>query len=121
VPISAPPAGIAPIGKPMAVPRSHGFHDRRQSSRVIQTEPLIGLDGRTAADAAGGDAERFTDGKQRHRKGGHLDTVEQVGDAEGEAGLAGLQVDADQAERQADEQRGETTERRSRRRRQRRS
>ena len=33
---SAPPAGMVPMGKPMKVPRSHGFHERRQSSRVIQ-------------------------------------------------------------------------------------
>ena len=26
--ISAPPAGIAPNGNPIAVPRSHGFHER---------------------------------------------------------------------------------------------
>ena len=30
--ISAPPAGIAPNGKPSAVPRSQGFHDRPQSA-----------------------------------------------------------------------------------------
>ena len=41
--ISAPPAGIAPIGKPSAVPRSHGFHERAQSSRVIQIEPCSGM------------------------------------------------------------------------------
>src|SRR5215475_9212165 len=36
--ISAPPAGIAPIGNPMNDPRSHGPHDRCQSSRLIQIE-----------------------------------------------------------------------------------
>jgi hypothetical protein len=40
---SAPPAGRAPIGKPKAVPRSHAFQDRRQSSFVIQSDPLIGM------------------------------------------------------------------------------
>ena len=30
--ISAPPAGMTPNGKPNAVPRSHGFQDRFQSS-----------------------------------------------------------------------------------------
>ncbi len=30
------------MGKPMAVPRSQGFHERRQSSRVSHSEPLIG-------------------------------------------------------------------------------
>src|ERR1700741_2603489 len=36
---SAPPAGSAPNGKPYAVPRSHGFHDRFQSSRPIHGRP----------------------------------------------------------------------------------
>src|SRR3954447_18016433 len=36
---SAPPAGRAPNGNPMAVPRSHGFHDLAQSSRPIQGRP----------------------------------------------------------------------------------
>ena len=26
---SAPPAGMVPIGNPIAVPRSHGLHERR--------------------------------------------------------------------------------------------
>jgi hypothetical protein len=42
VPISAPPAGMAPMGKPMAVPRSQGFHERAQSFAVIQMEPRTG-------------------------------------------------------------------------------
>ena len=42
---SAPPAGIVPMGKPIAVPRSHGRHDRAQSCRVIQERqpPVIGM------------------------------------------------------------------------------
>ena len=33
---------MAPIGKPIAVPRSHGFHERFQSSFVIQLRhPLV--------------------------------------------------------------------------------
>ena len=39
--ISAPPAGMVPNGKPMIVPRIHGFHERFQSSHFIQMEPLI--------------------------------------------------------------------------------
>src|SRR5256885_10903302 len=39
--ISAPPAGRAPIGNPNRVPRSHGAHERFQSSLVIHSEPLI--------------------------------------------------------------------------------
>ena len=37
--ISAPPAGIAPKGKPNAVPRSHGFQDRFQSCLLIHGRP----------------------------------------------------------------------------------
>src|SRR5436309_13050503 len=37
--ISAPPAGIAPNGKPITVPRSQGFQDLRQSSRSIRAAP----------------------------------------------------------------------------------
>lgn len=36
---SAPPAGMAPNGKPRAVPRSQGFQERPQSSRLIQGRP----------------------------------------------------------------------------------
>jgi hypothetical protein len=35
---------MAPMGKPMAVPRSHGFHDRFHSAAVIQSEPRPRLD-----------------------------------------------------------------------------
>ena len=42
MPISAPPAGIAPIGKPISVPRSHAFQERAQSASVIQSEPRTG-------------------------------------------------------------------------------
>ena len=38
--ISAPPAGSAPNGKPSAVPRSHGFHERLQSSRFMKARPV---------------------------------------------------------------------------------
>src|SRR3546814_10058430 len=38
--ISDPPPGMVPIGKPMAVPRSQGFQERRQSSRVMKALPL---------------------------------------------------------------------------------
>src|SRR6185503_19850283 len=41
VEISAPPAGIEPNGKPHAVPRRHAFHERAQSSRLIQMLPDI--------------------------------------------------------------------------------
>src|ERR1041384_7738645 len=36
---SAPPAGTVPIGKPMNVPRSQGFQERDQNSRVFHLPP----------------------------------------------------------------------------------
>jgi hypothetical protein len=41
--ISDPPAGSAPMGKPIAVPRIHGPNERRQSSRFSHNPPAIGL------------------------------------------------------------------------------
>ena len=105
MPISAPPAGMAPIGKPISVPRSQGFQDRAQSARLIQTEPLHRLDLLVDASAASRDLERLADGEERHGERRHLDAVEQVGDAEGEPRLAGLQVDADEPEREPDGER----------------
>ena len=55
MPISAPPAGIAPMGKPMAVPRSHGFHDRAQSARVMATDLRASVSLILAALAAEGE------------------------------------------------------------------
>src|SRR5919109_1629119 len=37
--ISAPPAGRLPMVNPSADPRSHGRHERAQSSAVIHTRP----------------------------------------------------------------------------------
>src|ERR1044071_10303072 len=37
--ISAPPDGSAPNGKPSAVPRSQGRHERDQSARPSQAKP----------------------------------------------------------------------------------
>ena len=41
--ISAPPAGMAPNGKPITVPRNHGPMERFQSSAFIQIEPVISI------------------------------------------------------------------------------
>src|ERR687898_39066 len=38
--ISLPPAGNAPIGNPIAVPRRHGFQERARPWRVIHLDPL---------------------------------------------------------------------------------
>ena len=54
-----------------------------------------------------GGVERLADREQAHRDDDRVDAVQQLQDAHGEARLAGLQVDADQTQRQADEQAGE--------------
>src|SRR6185436_5252548 len=38
--ISEPPAGMVPKGKPIAVARSHGGHERFQSSADMRSEPF---------------------------------------------------------------------------------
>ena len=40
---SDPPAGMIPSGKPIAVPRNHGFHDRFKSLRDISARPFMGM------------------------------------------------------------------------------
>ena len=62
--------------------------------------------------AARGDIERLPHREQADGERRHLDAVEQLGDAEGEPGLAGELVDADKAERQPDEQAGQPADRR---------
>ena len=95
---------MAPIGKPTAVPRSHGFHERRHSSRVIHSEPESGMIS-SLPTIARGDEQRLAHREQTDRHHHHIDAVEQLRQAEGEARLPGLQVDADQAEPDAEEQR----------------
>ena len=70
------------------------------------------LDLSSAGDGVRGDVERLADGEHGDGERRHLDAVEQVGHAEGEPRLPGQQVDADEPERQADEQRGEPAQRR---------
>src|SRR5690606_8734763 len=40
---SEPPPGMAPMGKPMKVPRGHHLHDRPDASRVIKAFPVMGM------------------------------------------------------------------------------
>ena len=54
-----------------------------------------------------GGVERLADREQAHRHDDRVDAVEQLQHAHGEPGLPGLQVDADQAQRQPEEQAGE--------------
>jgi hypothetical protein len=56
--------------------------------------------------------ERLADREQAHRQDHDVDAVEQLGHAERKARLAGLAVDADQAEEQANEQAGQPAHRR---------
>ena len=81
--ISAPPAGSAPSGNPIAVPRSHGFHDRAQSSPLIHTEPRSGMTVPVVAPCCRRLVERLADGEQADDDDDHVDAVEQLRDAEG--------------------------------------
>ena len=104
----------------MRVPRSQGFHERAQSIGGHPERAAHRLDGVGRALALRGDEQRFADGEHGDGERRHLDAVEQVRNAEAHAGLAGLQVDADDAKRQADEERrrgraGSTRRRRPRR------
>ena len=78
---------MAPNGKPIAVPRSHGFHDRPQSSRSIHGLPTgmtsTGLRRRWAADP-----QRLADGEEADRDDDDVDAVGELRDAEGEPLLA---------------------------------
>ena len=95
----------------MAVPRSHGFHERfhsaaRHPERAGERNDLV-----LAQPVARGDVERLAHREQADRHHDDIDAVEQLRKAEGEARLAGLQVDADQAEPDAEEQRRQSSDR----------
>ena len=91
----------------MKVPRSQGFHDRAQSSRLIHFEPFIREELLCLVPVARGRIERLADGEEADRDDHGVDAVEKFGNAEGEARLPGLQVDADEAEGEPDEETGE--------------
>ena len=97
----------------MKVPRSQGFQERAQSCaahphRALDLVDLLGL-----VAVAGGDVERLADGEEAHRHHDGVDAVQELGDAQGEARLPGLQVDSDQTQRQAEEQAGKPARERS--------
>ncbi len=96
----------------MAVPRSQGFHDRAQSCAAHPDRAAHRLDPLLGACGERRDLQRLADREERDRERRHLDAVEQVGDAEGQPRLPGLQVDADEPERQPEEQRGQPAQRR---------
>ncbi len=88
----------------MNAPLSHAFHDRPHSccghvERTLERHDLV-----LAGVAARGDVERFADGEEADRDDDDADAVEKFGEAEGEARLAGLDVDADHAEEEAQEE-----------------
>ena len=95
----------------MSVPLSQGFHERAQSCAAHPDRAPHRLDALLDGGRAR-DLQRLADREQRDRERGHLDAVEKVGDAEREPRLAGLQVDADEAEREPERQRGQAPQRR---------
>ena len=104
--ISAPPAGSAPSGKPIAAPRSHGFHDRAHSSRVIHSDPRSGTISASNAVARRG-VQHLADGEQSDRDDDDVDAVEQLRNAEGEPRHAGERIDPDHPEQEPEQQAGE--------------
>jgi hypothetical protein len=94
--------GAAQPGFPRAPPLLAG-HPQRAAHR----------DDLVAAEAVScGEIQRLADREEPDRHDDHVYAVEQLVDAEGEAGLAGLQIDADQTEEDAEEQARESAHRR---------
>ncbi|MNK30751.1 hypothetical protein D3C87_491710 [compost metagenome] len=89
-----------------------GFPGTRPVLRTHPDRTLDGFDLVVASLALRDNEQRFADGEHGDRKRRHFHTVEQVGNAEAHARLAGQLVDADDGERKADEQRGEAAQRR---------
>ncbi len=104
---SAPPAGMVPTGKPIAVPRSHGRHERDQSDRAHPRPPPARhrdhLDRPVPQPRR--DVQRLPDGEHAHRDDHDVDAVGEQRNAEGEALLAGEGVGADQPDEQPERQR----------------
>ena len=107
--ISAPPAGMAPNGKPIAVPRSHGLQDRASPSLAHPGRADRDDLGRGAAQVRG-DPQRLADGEQADRDDDDVDAVGKLRHAEGQPLLTRWWVDADQADRKPDRQRGEAAD-----------
>ena len=74
---------MAPKGKPNAVPRSHGFHERRASSRLNHAVPgdVRALVRRDVAEPRG-HVQRLADGEQPDRDEHDVHAGEQLVDAE---------------------------------------
>ena len=92
-----------------AVPRSHGFHERFRSSRLIHGRPT-GMTSSGAATQVGGDPERLAEGEDADRDDDDVDAVRQLRLVEAQPRLAGVEVEADQADGEAEEQRDEAAQ-----------
>ena len=105
---------MAPNGKPNAVPRSHGFHERRG---VVAAEPrragdVRALVGRDVAEARR-HVQRLADGEQADRDEHDVHAGEQLVDAEGQARLPRELVDADEADREPEGERQQPADERA--------
>ena len=106
---------MAPNGKPNAVPRSHGFHERRASSRLNQAVPgdvrvLVGREVAEARRPCAGPRRRRTGRPPRARC---PTPAKQLVDAEGQARLAGELIDADEADGEPEGERREPADERA--------
>jgi len=93
-----------PSGKPISVPRSHGFHERRHSSRFHAGASRERDGCRLVAAVLPRLVQRFADGEQADHEDHDVDAVEQLRNAEREARVARQRVDADQSQGQSQEQ-----------------
>jgi len=115
VPISAPPAGMAPIGKPITVPRSQGFQDRAQSLALIHSDPRTGSTVSGARLPWAAASSVLADREHGYGESCDLDAIQQVRNAEVQARLSGLRSIPTSSQRQAYEQRGQSRSAKSRR------
>src|SRR5262249_38864114 len=97
--------GHGPDGKPDGGPAQPWFPRplpflERHPERARERDDLV-----LAEAVARRDVERLPDREQTHRHHDDIDAVEQFRKTEGEARLAGLQVDADETQPDAEEQR----------------
>ena len=104
--ISAPPAGIAPNGKPMSGPRSHGFQVRRRSARDSHGRPT-GIGSPAVRRRCAATHRASPTANSADRDDDDVDAVGELQRAERQPLLAGHLVQADQADGQTDEQRRE--------------
>ncbi len=97
--------------EPSAVPRSTAGIDRLISSRVGHSD--ADLDGASSFHSSFEVDHDLGDAEQAHGDGREVDAVAELGDVEGEALGAGVDVGADQAEQQAEEDHGDRLDHRA--------